>query len=119
MNISQFAAKTALTPHTLRYYEKLGLLMHVQRNRSGHRSYSQADMNWVMFINRLRETGMPLKQILEYAQLRAQGDQTFSQRQQLLQQHRDALKTRIESEQEHLRALDAKIQYYASNQPLT
>lgn len=70
MNISEFSKLKSLTPHTLRYYEKLGLICDVSRTISGHRSYSQADVEWVIFINRLKETGMPLEQILEYAQLR-------------------------------------------------
>jgi DNA-binding transcriptional MerR regulator len=119
MNISEFSKLTLLSPHTLRYYEKLDLLSHISRNSSGHRSYTTADAEWVKFINRLKATGMPLKQILEYAHLRAEGDSTFEQRRLLLGKHRDALKTRIESELDHLRALDAKIDYYSSNKSLT
>lgn len=119
MNITQFSELTSLTAHTLRYYEKIGLLTNIARNSSGHRSYSKADISWVTFINRLKETGMPLEQILEYAHLRAEGETTFEQRRNLLQQHRDALKTRIENEQEHLRMLDRKIAYYESCKPLT
>lgn len=119
MNITKFSELTSLTPHTLRYYEKFGLLTNISRNSSGHRSYSQADLNWVTFINRLRETGMPLEQILEYAHLRAEGESTFEQRRTLLQKHRDALKARIENELEHLRMLDVKIDYYNSHKSLT
>lgn len=119
MNISKFSELTALTVHTLRYYEKLGLLTNIARDRSGHRSYTQADVEWVKFINRLKATGMPLARILEYAHLRAEGNITFAQRRQLLEKHRDALKTRIECELDHLRALDAKIDYYNSHKLLT
>lgn len=119
MNIAKFSELTSLSPHTLRYYEKLGLLTNISRNSSGHRSYSQADIDWVTFINRLKETGMPLEQILEYAHLRAEGETTFEQRQILLEKHRDALKDRIKNELEHLRMLDSKIDYYDSKKPLT
>ena len=119
MNISKFSALTGLSPHTLRYYEKLGLLSHISRNDSGHRSYSSADAEWVRFINRLKVTGMPLKQILTYAQLREAGANTFQQRRLLLEQHRDALQTRIDNDLEHLRALDAKIAFYDADKPLT
>lgn len=117
MNIRAFSERTSLTPHTLRYYEKLGLLTNISRNTSGHRAYSQADVEWVNFIKRLKETGMPLEQILQYAHLRDEGDTTFEQRRVLLQKHRDALKIRIENELEHLRMLDLKIDYYDSYIP--
>lgn len=119
MNITKFSELTTLTAHTLRYYEKLGLLTNISRNSSGHRCYSQADIDWVTFINRLKETGMPLEQILEYANLRAEGETTFKQRRILLQKHRDALKARIENKLEHLRMLDLKIEYYESHKSLT
>lgn len=119
MNISKFSELTQISPHTLRYYEKIGLLSNISRNSSGHRSYTTADVEWVKFINRLKAIGMPLEQILEYAHLRAAGEETYGQRQLLLQKHRDILKQRIESEMQHLQALDAKIDYYESNQSLT
>lgn len=114
MNISKFSELTQLSSHTLRYYEKIGLLANIPRNSSGHRSYNTLDVEWVKFINRLKATGMPLEQILEYAHLRAAGDGTFEQRRLLLQKHREVLQHKIESEREHLRALDAKIAYYAA-----
>jgi len=112
MNISQFAALTGMSAHTLRYYEKIGLLHSVVRNGSGHRDYSAKEAEWIGFITRLKETGMPLKQILTYAELRAQGDATASRRQQLLEQHATQLAERIRQEQEHLLALKQKIHYY-------
>ena len=112
MNIREFAIQTGLSAHTLRYYEKIGLLTGVLRNSSGHRQFTAKDLEWVRFIVRLKETGMPLEQILAYAQLRAAGDSTLEQRQRMLQEHRDTLKAKIENELAHLQALDAKIQYY-------
>ena len=95
MNIGQFAVLTGLSAHTLRYYEKIGLLQSVVRNASGHRDYAEKEAQWIEFINRLKETGMPLKQILTYAELRAQGDTTAGQRQQLLEQHAAQLAIRF------------------------
>ncbi|OZS43266.1 MerR family transcriptional regulator [Photobacterium sanguinicancri] len=112
MNISQFSALTGLSPHTLRYYEKIGLLASVSRNQSGHRNYSKRDQEWVAFITRLKETGMPLNQIMEYAKLREQGIETADQRKDLLEQHSDNLQKRIASELDHLEALKKKIDYY-------
>lgn len=112
MNISQFSDLTGLSPHTLRYYEKIGLLASVSRNQSGHRNYSKRDHEWVIFITRLKETGMALNQIMEYAKLREEGIETAEQRMALLEKHSDNLKTRIANDLEHLEALKNKIEYY-------
>ena len=114
MNIQAFSAQTGLSAYTLRYYEKIGLLPGIQRNASGHRAFTGRDLEWVNFIVRLKETGMPLDNILEYARLRAAGDSTLKKRQRILEAHRDALQLRIKSEQLHLRALDSKIEHYRS-----
>ena len=71
----------ALSADTLRYYEKIGLLNNVQRNSSGHRVYSAKDVKWFEFVIRLKETAMPLEEILEYARLREQGSSTVLERQ--------------------------------------
>ena len=112
MNMRAFSAQTGLTAHTLRYYEKLGLL-----NASGHRAFTTQDLEWVRFIVRLKDTGMSLDDILTYSRLRALGSTTLASRQKMLEQHRDALRARIENEQLHLVALEAKIQHYQSLKP--
>lgn len=83
MNIKTFAEQTGVSAHTLRYYEKIGLLQ-VQRTQSGHRVFSDKDLEWITFILRLKDTGMPLEDIQKYAEFRSQGGKTQSQRQQLL-----------------------------------
>ncbi|MGY8869346.1 MAG: MerR family transcriptional regulator [Pseudomonadales bacterium] len=115
MNMKEFSAHTALSAHTLRYYEKIGLLSNIHRSSNGHRLFTAKDLEWVRFIIRLKETGMPLRSILDYSELRALGESTNSKRQALLEQHRDKLKSKIENEIQHLNALDAKIEYYTLN----
>lgn len=112
MNMREFSGVVDLSSHTLRYYEKIGLLKNVQRNASGHRVYTQKDLDWVRFIKRLKETGMPLENILQYAALREKGVTTTSQRQQLLEQHQQRLKIHIQQQQQHLLALEEKIHLY-------
>ncbi len=112
MNMSEFSNLVALSPHTLRYYEKIGLLKDVRRNISGHREYSEKDLKWVSFVKRLKETAMPLEEILEYSRLREAGSESVLQRQTLLEQHKDNLASRIAQQQKHLSALDEKIRLY-------
>lgn len=115
MNMKEFSSRVGLSAHTLRYYEKIGLLRHVHRNSSGHRVYSTKDLDWMTFVLRLKETGMPLDEILTYAELRALGSDTVLDRQRLLEQHREALKAKIEHQLNHLSALDDKIALYKAN----
>ncbi|WP_319534254.1 MerR family transcriptional regulator [uncultured Vibrio sp.] len=112
MNMKNFSDAVGLSPYTLRYYEKIGLLKHVQRNSSGHRVFANRDIDWVNFIKRLKETGMPLEEIQKYASLRDLGIQTLSDRQELLERHRKQLKDHIKQQLEHLDALEVKISLY-------
>ncbi len=110
--MKQFSELTGLSSHTLRYYEKIGLLKNIRRNTSGHRVYTTKDADWVGFIIRLKETAMPLQTILEYATLREAGPETMQSRQELLEAHQVSLKKHIESQLSHLSVLEGKIQLY-------
>lgn len=111
MRIQEFSTLTGLGVHTLRYYEKLGLLVPA-RNASGHRDYRRADLDWAAFIKRLKETDMPLEAIQRYAHLRAQGDATAAERRELLAQHAQHLEARLAQQAEHLARLKEKMAYY-------
>ena len=112
MSVQQFAARTGLSAHTLRYYEKIGLLRHVARGASGFRVYGPRDLEWVGFILRLKDTGMALDDIIRYADLRELGDSTLEARRALLEAHAAKLQERIQRDREHLDALEAKIELY-------
>ncbi len=114
VNVKEFSKLTGLSAHTLRYYEKIGLLKNINRNQSGHRVYSPKDTDWINFVIRLKDTGMPLQEILSYASMRSNGSETLVCRQQLLENHRLNLKSHIQKQQEHLEALEHKIQLYKS-----
>jgi len=116
MNMQKFSGVVGLSSYTLRYYEKIGLLKHVQRNSSGHRVYSNRDIDWVNFIKRLKDTGMPLEEIQKYASLRDLGVKTVVDRQELLEIHRENLKEHIRQQNEHLKALEDKIKLYKSGE---
>ena len=111
MTISELAKRLDLSPHTLRYYEKIGLIRDVDRV-GGRRSYNEQDLKWMAFIMRLKQTGMPLKQIQQYSDLRHEGDTTLSERKGMLLSHRQDLERNIDQLQAHLAALDQKIDIY-------
>lgn len=109
--IGEFSKLTDLGIHTLRYYEHEGLLT-PERNSSNRRCYSDKDFTWIEFIKRLKDTGMPIKEIRHYARLRADGDSTLSERMEMLVQHRQALDEQIAQLQAHKIKLDEKIEFY-------
>lgn len=106
------SADTGLSADTLRYYEKAGLLLPVGRSSSGQRRYAAADLEWIAFLMRLRETGMSIADMQRYAELRARGDVSLAERLALLREHRTRLHERIRAPRASGRALDDKIKIY-------
>lgn len=112
-SIAEAAEHLGLTPHTLRYYERDGLLLTpVQRDGSGHRRYTDGDLEWITMIARLRATGMPIRDVRRYAELVRAGDGNEPERLALLQAHRQAVNARLAEVTGHLDAIDNKIRIY-------
>ena len=113
LSIAQAAEQTGLTTHTLRYYERDGLMLaSVDRSSSGHRRYSDRDLTWIAMITRLRSTGMPMRDVRRYAALVRQGDGNEAERLDLLKAHRDRVERQLSEVTGHLRAIDHKIGLY-------
>lgn len=110
-SIGEFSYLTKMGIHTLRYYEKENLII-PDRTENGRRRYSEKDVKWIEFIKRLKDTGMPIKEIKKYAELRAIGDPTLQERMTMLVKHQSDLKNEISQLQEHLQKLDEKIAFY-------
>lgn len=116
MTISEAAKKYELTPDTLRYYERIGLIPAVQRTASGLRDYDEEACRWVEFIKCMRSAGLPIEVLIEYVQLFRQGDATIAARLELLTEQRRLLQERIQAMQNTLARLDHKIRLYESGQ---
>jgi DNA-binding transcriptional MerR regulator len=113
LTIAETAERTGLTPDTLRYYEKDGLLLRpVARSASGHRRYSTADVRWIELVTRLRATGLPVRDVRRYAALVRAGEGNEEERLELLREHRRAVLARLAEVQDHLGAIDHKIGIY-------
>jgi DNA-binding transcriptional MerR regulator len=112
LTISDVAQRTGLTAHTLRYYERAGLIAPVARAPGGQRRYAASDMDWIGFLLRLRETGMPVGQMQSFARLRAEGNATAPERRQMLQSHLAAVLATIKAMQRSAKALRHKIAHY-------
>ncbi|MBR8276650.1 MerR family transcriptional regulator [Burkholderia cenocepacia] len=116
LTIGQVAELTAVSTHTLRYYEQAGLLRAISRTAAGHRLYAPADLDWLAFVMRLKATGMPIAQMQAFAVLREQGESTFGARRDLLVAHRDAVRAHIAELQASLDAIGDKIAYYEARE---
>ena len=112
MTIAVIADKYGLTPDTLRYYERVGLIPPVPRTPSGMRNYGADDCQWIEFIKCMRLAGLPVDVLAEYVKLSRRGDETLPRRKQLLKEQRANLVRRIADMQETLRRLDSKIEHY-------
>jgi len=102
LTISDAAAQSGISAHTLRFWERAGLLQPVTRNGSGHRRYADEDLERIKFLTKLRATGMPIRQVRMYADLLNGGDDTDEERLALLEAHREAVQARLEATAGHL-----------------
>jgi DNA-binding transcriptional MerR regulator len=112
--IATVAEQTGVSAHTLRYYERIGLL-DVGRQSSGHRGYVQSDVDRVVFITRLRATAMPIRQIQRYFALVAIGPSTEDERLMLLQAHRGEVRAHLLELEAALDAIEHKIARYGGS----
>lgn len=112
LSIQQVAAVTQLSTHTLRYYERIGLLAPIERASSGHRRYSSQDIAWLNFLTRLRATGMPIREMQQFAELRRQGDRSLTQRRQLLEIHQQHVQQQLDELAQSLEVIQEKIRHY-------
>ncbi|MFF2652007.1 MerR family transcriptional regulator [Streptomyces sp. NPDC058045] len=110
--ISEVVARTGLSAHTLRWYERIGLMPHVDRSHTGQRRYSNGDLDWLSLVGKLRQTGMPVAGMVRYAELVRAGAHTFPERRELLEQTRRDVRSRIAELQDTLAVLDYKIDIY-------
>ena len=112
LSIAEAAEATGLSAHTLRYYERAGLLEPVSRNRSGHRRYREAELERITFLTKLRATGMPIREVRRYAELMKSGEATNEERLALLEAHRDNVLAGLEATARNLALVEWKIGVY-------
>lgn len=111
LDIATTAARSGVGAHTLRYYERVGLIT-VERDAAGHRRYSPASFRRVVFLSRLRMAGMPMRDLQRYVALAEQGEHTVPERLAMLHAHRDAVRARLAELSFALRTIELKIDTY-------
>ena len=112
MTIAEVSRKYDITADTLRYYERIGLIPAVPRNKSGVRDYDEASCGWVELMKCMRSAGVQIEALIEYVALYQQGDGTIDARRELLVEQREQLRARMADMQASLDRLDYKIERY-------
>ena len=110
--VGEMAKRLGVAPSTLRYYDKEGLLPFVERSDSGIRVFKDADYEWLMIIECLKKTGMPLKDIKEFVVMAMEGDDTIDKRLTLINKQKESIEKQIEELSEIHRVLIFKEWYY-------
>ena len=113
LSIAEAARRTGVSVHTLRYYERAGLVVtHVGRTTGGRRRYRHEDLVWINVCTRLRATGMPIKAVRCYAELVSAGPGNEKERLALMEAHRTDVLAKLDELQENLQLIDHKIDVY-------
>ena len=111
-SIAQAAQRCGMSAHTLRYYDKEGLLPFVERNASGARVFKESDFSWLAMIRCLKNTGMQIKKIKEFIDWSLAGDATIEKRLNFLRQYKQSVEKQMLELQQHLDLIEYKIRYY-------
>lgn len=112
LTIQQAAEMTGLSVHTLRYYERIGLIHSINRAQNTHRRYTTDDLGWIEFLNKLRATGMSIQQMKRYAELQRAGDTTLPERVEMLRALKAEAEAHIHDLEENLKLIRYKIGLY-------
>lgn len=117
MTIAEASKVYGIPADTLRYYERVGLIPPVPRNKSGFRDYDEDSCRWIQFAKCMRSAGIQIEALIEYVALFQQGDATRAARKQILLEQRDMLQARLAEIQGTLSYLDTKIENYEQWNP--
>jgi DNA-binding transcriptional MerR regulator len=112
LTIQEVAEATGLSAHTLRYYERVGLIHPIDREQNTHRRYTADDVGWIEFLTKLRATGMSIRDMQRYAELQRRGDETLAERVEMLKALRDKVEAHMDELNEHLKLIYYKIELY-------
>jgi DNA-binding transcriptional MerR regulator len=112
LTIQEVVQATGLSAHTLRYYERVGLIHPIDREQNSHRRYTSDDVGWIDFLTKLRATGMSIKDMQRYAELQRRGEETLPERVEMLKALRNNVEAHMEELNEHLKLIYYKIEIY-------
>ncbi len=111
-SIKEVSEKFNISPYTLRYYEKEGLLPSVQRSQNGNRLYNDTDLEWLQIVCCMRATGMSIADIKDYIELCLRGSDTVPERRQIILRQKEIIENHIREYRELLKVVNKKLQRY-------
>ncbi len=111
-SIQEVSRKTGLSAHTLRYYEKEGVISGVERSQGGFRQYTDEDLEALGLVCCLKNTGMSIQEIARFMELTQEGEHTLKERVKLLQEHRESMILRMEEMQKYLEKVTWKLNFF-------
>lgn len=111
MNIKEASLTLKLTPDTIRYYEKIGLVPPVSRNENGVRIFAPDDLCWLRFAKEMRDSGLSIDASIRYIKLYDDGgDATLNERKAILAEQRESLQERIDEMQASIAAIALRME---------
>lgn len=116
LSVQRVAEKTGLSAHTLRYYERIGLMAPIGRDPNGNRRYTEDDLEWIILLVRLRSTGMPIAEMQRFADLVWRGKSTIPDRRELLEAHEQRLNEQRQEIEKTLTVLEGKLAHYRASE---
>jgi len=114
MKIGELSRRSGLSTHTIRYYERIGLLPETARTAARHRDYDESALTRIALLDKLKKTGMPIRDLIRYIRLVEAGETTHAERHALLSKHRDRVVTQLADLESCLLFLDQKLDLYAA-----
>ena len=115
LTIKEVAELTGLSPHTLRYYDRMHLFPYVSRSGGNARLFSESDVEWVRLVSCLRKTGLPIAEILHYIELCQQGDGTIEERAGIIARQEAVVERNLADMEAQLSMIRRKKAYYCND----
>ncbi|OAS21551.1 dipicolinate synthase [Paenibacillus oryzisoli] len=112
--IKDASDKLGIPAHTIRYYDKEGLLPFIQRDANGNRVFEVKDLEWINLMTCFRVTGMPVAQLKHIVELALQGESTIQERRAILEEHKKVLKKQQRQLDRAFEAVNYKLSKYDS-----
>lgn len=111
-SIKEVSQKFNISPYTLRYYEKEGLLPSVRRNENGKRLYTDIDLGWIQIVGCMKATGMSIAYIKNYIDLCTNGNDTLSERKKIILDQKEIIEEQLKKYTGLLELVDKKLDHY-------
>ncbi len=112
MTIKEVCSRFSISPDTLRYYERVGVIPEVHRTSGGIRDYTDEDIGWVEMATCFRSAGMSIELLIEYVRLFKEGDSTIAARCELLKEARERILAERQKCDTALEKMNHKIRVY-------